>query len=190
MTAQSKPAMGMSVVSNIGVFRDSFIDARVHQLFDHWLSLASSDSIPTRQQIDPLAVKTMLPTLVIIDCRDLQEPVYRLAGEEINARNRQSLNGKRMRDTMPADVGDILIGAIRRICRDRLIIHGSGEIPTPGGRPQTVERLGLPLSEDGRAVDHVLGASIQPRFAEELVAIGEFTKALKYVSLPIEALDL
>jgi hypothetical protein len=49
-------------------------------LLDYWEALRGTDAVPLQAQIQPRALKEILPQVFILDATDLQLPIYRLAG--------------------------------------------------------------------------------------------------------------
>lgn len=57
---------------------------RIRAFFDYWRGLVAGGMVPTRDSIDPAAIKSLLPYLMIVDLSP--EPLrirYRLAGTEV-----------------------------------------------------------------------------------------------------------
>jgi hypothetical protein len=60
------------------------ISPRIRAFFDYWRSLAVGGTVPARSLVDPAAIKSLLPHLMIVDLSP--EPMrirYRLVGTEV-----------------------------------------------------------------------------------------------------------
>ena len=86
--------------------------ARGHQeVFAYWSSLREAGQLPSRAQIDPLALKRLLPTVSLIDVTTQdQQVVYRqrLAGTGL-----YSIYGREITGCTPARFGTESVGGRR-----------------------------------------------------------------------------
>lgn len=64
-----------------------------HLLVGYWSRLRKGRPIPDQVDIDPKALKRMLPNMLILDARDPLHPLYRLAGTQLCERHGAELRG-------------------------------------------------------------------------------------------------
>ena len=64
-----------------------------HLLVGYWSRLRKGRPIPDQSDIDPRALKRMLPDMLILDAIDPSRPLYRLAGTQLCERHGSELRG-------------------------------------------------------------------------------------------------
>ncbi len=64
-----------------------------HLLVGYWSRLRKGRPIPDQSDIDPRALKRMLPDMLILDAVDPSHPLYRLAGTQLCERHGSELRG-------------------------------------------------------------------------------------------------
>ena len=64
-----------------------------HLLVGYWSRLRRGRAIPNQGEIDPRAIKRLLPYVFILDCENPARPVYRLAGTALCERFGYELKG-------------------------------------------------------------------------------------------------
>lgn len=64
-----------------------------HLLVGYWSRLRKGRPIPDQSDIDPRALKRMLPDMLILDAIDPARPLYRLAGTQLCERHGSELRG-------------------------------------------------------------------------------------------------
>jgi hypothetical protein len=83
-TFHNRPIDGRRTLSRgaiLGRIPDFIRHPQLRELFDYWRTLAPGGSIPLRRAIDPLALRSMLPHLQILEIGATPEELrYRLAG--------------------------------------------------------------------------------------------------------------
>lgn len=137
-------------------------DARIRRLFDYWQSIhPAGDGLPGRRHVEPLHLPELLRWLCLIDVA--REPLrfrYRLVGTGQVQALRRDLTGQWLdaalpefeRSTAYADLVAVAAGAIR-------YRRGPPDIPLEDG-DALMERLLLPLAQDGSRVDMILGMTL------------------------------
>ena len=126
-------------------------------------------SMPGRADIDPVDIPALLPNVFLVDVeagrRDFR---YRLLGTEIVSHSVANYTGRSLRD-LPAQrppsriwsLFEAVVAEQRPLC---------ALIPTLGNPEKFVEKLAMPLSDDGAAVDMLFGLikfERSPRFRNE-----------------------
>jgi hypothetical protein len=64
-----------------------------HLLVGYWSRLRRGRAVPDQTEIDPRAIKRMLSYVFILDAKDVERPVYRLAGTSLCERFGAELKG-------------------------------------------------------------------------------------------------
>lgn len=64
-----------------------------HLLVGYWSRLRRGRPVPDQSEIDPRALKRMLPSLLILDASEVTRPLYRLAGTQLCERHGAELRG-------------------------------------------------------------------------------------------------
>jgi hypothetical protein len=142
-------------------------DARVRQLYEHWLGLHPGPGIlPGRQHFDPVALPvSLLPFLWLADVE--RAPLrfrYRLFGTEHVRVFGRDYTGHWIDEAHPDCVGSAAYSQF-------IVAAERGEVGYRCGKTlillpkdyRSMERLMLPLARDGRAVDMLLAISVYHR---------------------------
>lgn len=136
-----------------------YADAKLGRLIAYWRARRAGDALPTHDAIDPLDLAPILPNLFLLDVED-RSFRFRLVGEALNARYPGGLKDRRLDDLLS---GEVLAETLEehRLCVERrapVFTRNSEESRSVQGDFQVYQRLLLPLSADGEAVDAILGA--------------------------------
>lgn len=133
-------------------------------LLDYWRRKKGDRVAPTRADIDPAEIKTLLPHLGMVDVQ--RAPLrfrYRLVGTEISQGYGLDLTGRYL-DEMDLDDHQI------DITENYTNAAESGEpscatleYSRKDGRHIRYERLVLPLSSDGKQIDMLIGGCVFDR---------------------------
>lgn len=156
--------MSLDLNSDPRVPADNTPNPRLARLIDYWREIAPGpDLLPGRRHFDPMQVPELLPNLWLVDveCGTPNRYRYRLVGGAlIDA-------GGPMRAGMFVDeLGDLIDQVAAHAAFDGVIATRQPEWRR--GAPivkhlqfvATLERVLLPLAEDGRTVDMILGMTI------------------------------
>ena len=122
----------------------------------HWLEIAGSALVPTRDAIDPARLVSALPFLTIHQVEGPQRSIVRLAGTGVYDALGHEITGRNYFDMVAAERRE---QADRRI--QAVIGHPCGLLSrllytVKSGTPAQSESLGLPLVGRGGAVDMIL----------------------------------
>lgn len=90
-----------------------------HLLVGYWSRLCAGRDVPDQADIDPRALKRMLPHVFIIDGRDCARPTYRLAGTALCDRFGMELRGMSFFAHWEAQSREPLIRLLTRSFRNR-----------------------------------------------------------------------
>lgn len=132
-------------------------EAGFRLLIDYWQRKHRDGRLPGRAAIDPVALKRVLPQLLLIDVE--REPLdfrYRLAGTLTYDIFGFDLTGKRVRDIPPPDWGETVWRSLAELVKTRQPQYVRLDFITEEGHVRSYRVLRLPLAEDGVTVDCVL----------------------------------
>ncbi|HEY7610350.1 MAG TPA: PAS domain-containing protein [Alphaproteobacteria bacterium] len=133
-------------------------EPKLRALLAYWNAKRGTRAMPTRADIDPLDVPSILPNIVLVGVSG--EPPrfrFRIVGTDIVFRYGGEITGRDLEDV---DLGSEL-GAVKsqyeETVRERVPTYCRHEIETGAGKHLRYERLLLPLAADGIHVDMLLG---------------------------------
>lgn len=133
----------------------------VKLLFDHWHAVRGDRLMPAWRDIDALVVAPIMPVLWSWKYQRADNSfIGRLAGEEINAILGKSMRGARMEDFYKGCDLERLFQRHWRVVCDPCIVLCHGLIFSHVDRQGVGERIMLPLAEDGRLGDGLIGATV------------------------------
>ena len=157
----------MNRLASDGQFVDpevASLDPLLHPLLAYWKNRRPPDRLPARADIDPLDIPRLLPFLFLVDVERIAEIGsyrfrYRLVGTEIVARDGADITG-RYADTMP-DRGFYasLIADYTRCAEEGRPLAARRHYYDENGKLWTFQRILLPLSDDGKIVNMLLGGN-------------------------------
>ncbi len=127
---------------------------------EYWDARRGSRLMPSFDDIDPLDIPWALSRLYILRVIDGGDFVYRLAGTEIERPYGHPLKGTRISDLYPADSARVIQARWNRVAAEPACCYTDTEHPSPHGTFVSAQRVTMPLSADGRTVDHILGVAM------------------------------
>ena len=131
---------------------------KVRTLYDYWCSISPPGQVPGRQHFDPLDVPELLPNLWLIEVhRDPLRFLLRLVGSRIEEYAGERLTGLWFAQRLSGP-------ALQQVNLALQAVIDSKEPSWRRGKPRIrweksyleIERLYLPLAEDGVNVDMIL----------------------------------
>lgn len=131
-------------------------------LFDYWRGVRGNRILPSRQDIDPVALGSILSGIWMCDYEAEYDTIrYRLAGEAVSiATGFSSVRGKLLSELVPPEEFDRVNAIMLRVLTEPAILHSDGSVYRSVGRYTRAERLVLPLSSDGRKADGMVGVIV------------------------------
>ncbi|MDX2265328.1 MAG: PAS domain-containing protein [Hyphomicrobiales bacterium] len=142
-------------------FRAQLVIRNQRRLYDYWRAAAGSSRMPRRSQIDPVALPDLLPGLAVIDARNgPQEVRYRVAGTQLRDIYGAELTNRRVFDLDLGDKRDYWATAYAKVVTEKTPMQGALKGPIAQREHIVLFWLRLPLSDDGEAVDTILGYDI------------------------------
>ena len=149
-------------------FRAQVILREQRELFDYWRACAQSRPIPSRFDIDPVAIPHLLPGLSLLDMgADLDSLRYRLAGTRVGEIYGAEITGRAVFDIGFQHKKDYWLSVYKRVVKERIPMQGALRGPAPGREHLLLLWLRLPLSGLTGGVERVLGydAALPSSFA-------------------------
>ena len=136
----------------------SVASVKVRQLHAHWEQVRGARLMPARADIDPSAIKPLLPYIVIAEVfHDPLRVRYRLVGTSVVEHSRFDFTGKWLHEVDFGEPQDWM-ALYEVFVREKRPLFDRSEIPFEGNRrpPQPYEFCMLPLSADGTTVTGML----------------------------------
>jgi len=134
--------------------------ALTRSLFAHWNELRGTRDAPERSEIDPAAIRGVLPDTFILEIEERNRFRYRLAGTRLCAAFGDELRGREILDPWPVEDRAALSSLLWSV-----VDEGAGAVCgwrgiTARGHTMAFEMLLLPLRLDGERTRRVLGCSV------------------------------
>jgi hypothetical protein len=140
---------------------------RAHEeLFAYWAGLRRGGALPGRRDLDPAAIKRLLPTVSLTQV--IHEPLdyrLRLAGTGLYGVYGGEVTGRKLTDVYSSAAADYWRAELDEVVRTRRPRAGQHSMAWRGAAHMTLLWLRLPLATNGRDVDVILGydAVLAPR---------------------------
>jgi hypothetical protein len=149
------------LLQSISIAALTTVDA-VEQVIDHGTSIAPPGGLPSRRDVDPLALASVLPSVFLVDIDRTGTATWRLVGEALRPFLEGAPIGRVVGATGPAGFRSLMTSAIRAIRRDRCPLALDG-MASAGLRSDKLIRFDLalvPLADDAEHIDAALGALV------------------------------
>ncbi|WP_420405574.1 PAS domain-containing protein [Nisaea sp.] len=131
-------------------------------LLDHWRVIKGPLLMPSRRQIDPVEFGAALPRIWLCDYeQDSDRFRYRLTGERVAKRFGHQLSRRYLDDNTNPDYYPRVHRYYRNVVDLPAALYIYGRLYAETSNPIHGERLLLPLSDDGRTVQNVIGATAE-----------------------------
>jgi hypothetical protein len=132
---------------------------RAHEeLFAYWASLRRGGALPARRDLQPGAIKRLLPTLSLIDV--LREPLdfrMRLAGTGLYDVYGREITGKRLGEVYNTAAADYWRAELSKVVKEKRPSAGVHNLAWRGASHLSILWLRLPLSTGDGEVNMILG---------------------------------
>ena len=139
-------------------FRAQVILREQRELYEYWRACAQSRAIPSRFDIDPIAIPHLLPGLSLIDARgELDALRYRLAGTRIGEIYGAEITGRAVFEIGFQHKKDYWRSVYGRVVGEQIPMQGAVRGPAAGREHLVLLWLRLPLSGLSGAVERILG---------------------------------
>ncbi|HSV04055.1 MAG TPA: PAS domain-containing protein [Phenylobacterium sp.] len=133
--------------------------ARAHEeLFLYWASLRRGLKLPARRDLDPAAMKRLLPTLSLIDVLPApREYRIRLAGTALWDVYGGEITGRALAEVYNSAAADYWRAELGRVVDEGRPAAGVHSLAWRGASHLSMLWVRLPLASDGERVDMILG---------------------------------
>lgn len=132
----------------------AFLSPRVGRLFEHWRDLCNGRVLPARADIDPSAIRDLLPHLMLVDIVGPQlRARYRLVGTAVVDMAKLDFTGQYADEIDFKEVEEFdYAAAYRQVATGRRPGLGHSAVLIAGFPSRWIEFIICPLSEDGATV--------------------------------------
>ena len=135
-------------------------DERLKQVYAYWQMKRAGRAMPARRDIDPAEMRSVLPHLMLIDVEPGPRYRYRLFGTAVTDAFGMNPTGKCVDEVMTGGYKAFLLGLYDDLCAEKKPIYSTSIYGTKRDTKMWTQRLMLPLSSDGAAVDKVLACQV------------------------------
>jgi len=139
-------------------FQDA--DPRLRQVYDYWQQKRGTRAMPARRDIEPMELKAVLPQLILVDVEEGPRFRYRLFGTAVVEAFGSDPTGKYIDEVMVGAYKAFLLGLYNDMLASKKPIYSTSIYGTKRDTKLWTQRLMLPLSSDGQAVDKVLAVQV------------------------------
>lgn len=134
---------------------DMITSTRIPRLVDYWRGCCVDGRVPLRADIDPGAIKDLLPNIVLTEIDAAYRVRYRLVGTRVVEFNKIDFTGAYL-DDMRWDVTERYSRAYRCVSETGLPHYGLDAWPLARSLSGRSEIVMLPVTTDGTRVDRCL----------------------------------
>jgi hypothetical protein len=129
----------------------------LQMLYAYWAARCGARPMPSRADVDPVDLKSVLPMLILIDVvPDPRRYVYRLVGtREVEMRSGDP-TGKAVEEAYYGESAEETIRYLDRVAETRQPLFYRGTYKPLRTRTQRDDILFLPLSNDGERVNMIM----------------------------------
>lgn len=137
----------------------------IRRLLQYWRSKCVGGRLPTRRDIDPVALPYILPNLFIVDVRTDEEPRrrfrFRLFGTELARVHGRDLTGRTFHESLESGPADGAVRHAMSVVEGRAPRFVAGKMHYLKNKDWLrFENCMLPLQDETGAVTMILGATI------------------------------
>jgi len=132
----------------------------MQDLNNYWRAKCAGDRLPSRQDIDPVDIPKLLPTVYLIDIERETTPPrfrFRLLGNVITEMFQRNSTGKWLDEIYDAEFYHHISTDYLNIIRTKQPSSAVLNMPVVGREYIKYERLVCPLASDGETVDSLIG---------------------------------
>lgn len=143
---------------------------KIRALFGYWHAKLRGRAMPARRDIDPVEIPLLMPHVFLVDVPQSGPFTYRLSGTAVVELMGHDFTGRAIGEgTIPAHRGEV-IARYTRIAATATPFFHHARLRERTNDFAEVDRLILPLSDDQRRVNMLLGMTIRQLSADELAA--------------------
>jgi hypothetical protein len=133
-------------------------DARLQEAHRYWRRMLGGRAVPRRRDLDPAAIPTLLPHVMLVEVQEGGRYRYRLIGTENVREHGLDATGKYLDEVLPGPAYKAHVLRLYDECvRERRPVYSESLFLSPdGNRPERhLKVLFMPLSDDGERVNQV-----------------------------------
>jgi len=143
--------------SDAEIHPDDVIPPKLKFLFSYWLGKRRGRVAPARADIAPEEIIDILPYVMLIDLvGDDHRLRYRLIGTELDRLFGTGMTGQFLDEVDFNGLRPLVVADYRKVVEDAAPSWTRWRFLTGKGRLLEYERIALPLSTDGKAIDMLL----------------------------------
>ena len=132
----------------------------LRRLIGYWLDKRGARAMPALGSVDPVEIPWALGRIWLCDyLAESGRFRYRLAGEFVNSFWGRNIAGKHLDEVFPPDRLKSVTKKVRTVRQGPAIVHDRVSLTLADEIAKSGERVMLPLSDDGKNVNALLGAS-------------------------------
>lgn len=129
----------------------------LHRLVAYWETKRGDRLMPAFDDIDPAEIPWALSRLYVLRVVPGGEFVYRLAGSEVERPYGRPLKGERISALYPPNSARVIQERWTRVATEPACCFTNTEHPSPHDTYIAAQRVTMPLGQDGKTADHILG---------------------------------
>ncbi|WP_179188587.1 PAS domain-containing protein [Kiloniella majae] len=137
-------------------------DAKNRALYEYWLSIhPDSDTLPGRQHLDPIDIPSLLPNVWLVDV--VKDPVrfrFRLFGTAHYGAMDRDCTGMWIDEAFPSFLGSEVYSDYINLIENGVPSYRKGPASFHIPNYKTIERIMLPLAENGTDVNMILALTV------------------------------
>ncbi len=137
---------------------DEIESENLRHIYLIWKTKCGADSLPSRDDIDPVEFGKALRNVFLIDIKS-SEPklLLRVMGTAFEDQYGENISGRFLEELDFGDSRNEILQTYEQLIETKAPVYLSGEYEKTDGRLMRFERITLPLSDDGEQVTGVLG---------------------------------
>lgn len=150
----------------------------IQALFDYWNTIRAGRPAPLRSEIEPGAIRRVLPHVFILERQSGDAFAFRLAGTGLCSVYGMEFRGHNILSMWQDDCHESLRDALHAVTRNASAAIVEYTATTNDHREATFEMILLPLAQDNGAITRVLGAAVP---VDQFAWIGERLFARQWI---------
>jgi PAS domain len=138
-------------------------DPRLQGALDYWRRKSGGKLLPSRADIDPIDIPTLLPHVMLVEVLSSGRYRYRLIGTENTEAQGVHATGRYLDEVLPGpEYKAHVLGLYDECVRSRRALYSECLFISPQDRTpeRHIKVVFLPLSEDGLTVNQILVAQV------------------------------
>jgi hypothetical protein len=135
---------------------------RLGELYSYWDRKRGGAPAPARADIDPVEVPRLLGNILICEVQDApRDFIFRLFGTALVEAVGRDLTGERFSTLFPKSVAPDIVREYKAVAENFVPVISRKDAHWANKSHIRYERLLLPLSDDGKNVNRILGGAYQ-----------------------------